>query len=34
MQSVKDLLKTLGKEQVAKEYSKAIKGKRNNIFHK
>lgn len=32
MQAVKDLLETLGKEQVAKEFSKAIKEKRINYF--
>ncbi len=32
MQAVKDLLETLGKEKVAKEFAKAIKGKRYNYF--
>ncbi len=32
MQAVRDLLETLGKEQVAKVFSTAIKGKRDNYF--
>lgn len=32
MQSVKDLLKILGKETVAKEFSTAIKANRHNYF--
>ena len=32
MQAVKDLLETLGKEQVAKEFSVAIKRNRDNYF--
>ena len=32
LQAVKDLFETLGKEEVAKEFSKAVNEKRNNYF--